>query len=448
MKVKELLEAIAISQAKPYLKAWDPSTYKNIFSKFPDHNKNYTRIYLPLGKEEKKVEQPKEIDSKINDLGYKVDDYISGIASKISDPKRKIKIGKLLSQDPDLLKKFTNDPQRSLSKNSDLEICISRHPYDVAGMSTGRGWSSCMNLTDGINSHYVMADVKAGTLVAYLINKNDRNLQHPVARIAIKPFLNINDSDYILVPSNNVYGEENSLFEKKVHEWCDKVSSRKMAGLYCVDGSLYPERYDDKFKIHGDINDLDEQEILEILEHKPDIIKHIKNPTEEMQMLAVKADGRLIKDIKNPSEELQLAAINETPEAFEFIKNPSEEMQMLAVQENGSAVRFIKNPSEKVQMLAIQKNGYNIRFIDNPTEEMQMLAVKADGRLIKDINNPSEELKLFLVNQNPENIELLHNPSLKLQLAAIRQNPDSYRFIDNPSEAATQLYRSLSKKPS
>jgi len=77
-----------------------------------------------------------------------------------------------------------------------------------------------------------------------------------------------------------------------------------------------------------------------------------------------------------------------------------------------------------------------------------MLAVKADGRLIKDINNPSEELKLFLVNQNPENIELLHNPSLKLQLAAIRQNPDSYRFIDNPSEAATQLYRSLSKKPS
>lgn len=39
--------------------------------------------------------------------------------------------------------------QRISSKDTEYVIVLSRHPYDIAGMNTGRGWKSCMNLIYG-----------------------------------------------------------------------------------------------------------------------------------------------------------------------------------------------------------------------------------------------------------------------------------------------------------
>jgi len=59
-------------------------------------------------------------------------------------------------------------------------------------------------------------------------------------------------------------------------------------------------------------------------------------------------------------------------------KNPSEAVQMAAVKKNGYAIEYIKNPSEAVQLAAVKQNGYAIQFIKNPSE-----AVEARMRLFE-----------------------------------------------------------------
>ena len=48
--------------------------------------------------------------------------------------------------------------------------------------------------------------------------------------------------------------------------------------------------------------------VLPCLQTSGVAIEHIKNPSEEVQLAAVKQDGWVIRYIKNPSKKVQLAA--------------------------------------------------------------------------------------------------------------------------------------------
>ena len=80
-----------------------------------------------------------------------------------------------------------------------LKVVISRDPVDIAGMSTGRRWTSCMAKGRG-NHYYVPKEIAAGTLVAYLTHKDDETLEHPLMRVLLKPFHN-QAGETILVPN-------------------------------------------------------------------------------------------------------------------------------------------------------------------------------------------------------------------------------------------------------
>ena len=69
--------------------------------------------------------------------------------------------------------------------------------------------------------------------------------------------------------------------------------------------------------------------------------------------------GDLIKFIDNPSEELQLAAVRSNSYSIQYIKNPSEKVQLAAVEQDPRFIQYIKNPTEKVIQLARSK-GVNI----------------------------------------------------------------------------------------
>ena len=149
MKLIQLFEALPPSKYRHYRQAWKSSTYKDLFAKF-DHDKKLFRIYLPLQVKETakgNTAIQKEVEVAVNKQGFEITDYIAGIAIS-HDGQRRFKIGKLINDNTELLKKFSNDPVRAASRKNNLLVCISRHPYDIAGMSTGRGWTSCMNLTD------------------------------------------------------------------------------------------------------------------------------------------------------------------------------------------------------------------------------------------------------------------------------------------------------------
>ena len=140
--------------------------------------------------------------------GYRYFDFSKGTCS--TDKKNWIKFntllrkakkdGKVSDDGEENVKRYLkmyNDFKSKLGefkKKANYEIeysaVLSRGAIDIAGMSTDRGWDSCMDL-DGNQMHkmYVKKDVEHGTLIAYLIKKKDTNLQEPLGRVLIKPYI-------------------------------------------------------------------------------------------------------------------------------------------------------------------------------------------------------------------------------------------------------------------
>lgn len=150
----------------------------------------------------------------------------------------------------DIIKQFNLRPSKKLLKLNKLMVCITRRPVDVAAMSSGQRWSSCMTLPGyhpertegGIYHDRVKGDIVAGTIVAYLIEDSEKGKglrdPKPYARLAAKPFVlydeNKNIIDMILVNENSLY-HDNSL-DKNIYEkfndffnkWLDKNQEDKI----------------------------------------------------------------------------------------------------------------------------------------------------------------------------------------------------------------------------
>jgi hypothetical protein len=56
----------------------------------------------------------------------------------------------------------------------------------------------------------------------------------------------------------------------------------------------------------------------------------------------------------NPKYDLE-KQVYKNGKLIQFIENPSEEVQLAAVKENGYSIQFIENPSERVQLAAVKK---------------------------------------------------------------------------------------------
>lgn len=208
--------------------------------------------------------------------GYKVDNYETGLAYHESDPKRKLKIPAVLqkigiadketgmhrSKKGDLLtysQAYAADPVRAAAKK-DKQIVITRNKYDVAGMSTGRGWTSCMNLEQGSNRRYVKNDIEQGTLTAYLCTKEDNGISHPIGRVNLKRFEHLSTKHAIYKPEDSTYGTIPTNFHKKVSEWSDQHYPEKDAGIYMKHADLYND--DGKDTITHKLHELDPEKDL------------------------------------------------------------------------------------------------------------------------------------------------------------------------------------------
>ena len=89
-------------------------------------------------------------------------------------------------------------------KPDDLMVVISRDPQKIGEMSSGQHWQSCM-AEGGINFRYVPADIEAGSLVAYVVSKDDPEARYPLMRQLLKPFHNDANGKTVLIPAH-VYG--------------------------------------------------------------------------------------------------------------------------------------------------------------------------------------------------------------------------------------------------
>ena len=245
-----LLEALKPSQYREYVKGWDHTKQAELFG-------GKYRIYLPLEKyvddsddkqEESRIE-PKLRKALLN-AGFELVDYKKGIVT--DKYKREVSIGRVLnklqSKNPEianLRKEFEQDPVRFGLKQKSTEklVVISRHPYDIAGQSTGRGWTSCKNLKTGSMKKHVRPETKYD-LIAYLINANDRNIENPLGRLMIHCYQSDDKSQTVFVAEETIYPKELNIkplgaaFESTVNAWL-KTKFKLQHGMYVIEHDVY-----------------------------------------------------------------------------------------------------------------------------------------------------------------------------------------------------------------
>lgn len=108
--------------------------------------------------------------------------------------------------------------------------------------------------------------------------------------------------------------------------------------------------------------------------------------TEEMMLEILQANGGwMIMYIVNPSEKIQLEAVKKNGDNITFIKTPTEEVQFEAFKEIITAEKGIRHnyslnrynlcfvPTEKVCIEAIKYSSLAYEFIKKPTVEMLIL---------------------------------------------------------------------------
>lgn len=239
------------------------------------------RIYLPLSSPEGSEGVDKDVADALANGGYRIQDYRQGTA--LDKYGRVTSIGKALASierqeakqlsqssanwSPvkqqeqqsshqkywkELTQTFQNSAYRAHSSGiqSPYEVVISCNPHDVGQMSTGRDWTSCMDLNGGSNSDDVYKEVAKGGLVAYLIRQEDHDITKPLARIAIHRYDN-KVGQSLAVPEDSVYGNPLPGFEEVVKHWLANKQSTHPIGAYKRRGGQYSDTYDTHY-IHSD----------------------------------------------------------------------------------------------------------------------------------------------------------------------------------------------------
>ncbi len=154
------------------------------------------RIYLRI-----KDTMPSPLENlvmaKLEEKGYRLLDYKAGYATDAAG-KQKFRIGKLLADDPDMMRLFSQDPFRV----TEPIIVLSRNADDIARMSADRGWDSCMSpdAPEAKFTDHVPEDIRQGAVIAYLITPDDPHIHDPLARIMIKPYREIHDGGELFDP--------------------------------------------------------------------------------------------------------------------------------------------------------------------------------------------------------------------------------------------------------
>lgn len=294
-----LLEELTEKQKKT-VNSWGSPDAADDISKHV-YPRGHHRIEIPLenapDNPDRKIEADYRVEDHLKKHGYDIHDYGKGIATKkitVGNPAKgiphqekvsKVNIGKVLSdtEAPEHIKNaFANDTNRQGVHLHNMKVIISKHPHDVAGASTGRGWTSCMDMgkekSDGNQSCQLENDIKHGTHSAYLVHSHDTDIKNPVARVSLKPFQSEDSHHTILRPEDKVYGvstrkagDAGNIIKNKtqedllhtLHKWADVNFPTRPAEVY----RKHPGVYDDDLKsLHYDKS----QETLDKIANHPD----------------------------------------------------------------------------------------------------------------------------------------------------------------------------------
>jgi hypothetical protein len=160
----------------------------------------------------------------------------------------------------DIIRWFEMSPSRSGSgKSKEYAIVISKNPEDLENMSTGRSWSSCMEIGKGGNYGQVYCEIKDGGFIAYLTTPDDKEIENPKSRVLIRR-LDSKTGNPIAVVEESIYGWEVPGFVQEVKKWVESKQGKIKIGEYQLKGAehsdtfgakemMLPDNVEDLFKL-------------------------------------------------------------------------------------------------------------------------------------------------------------------------------------------------------
>lgn len=227
--------------------------------------------------------------------------------------KKRQTIGSLLSDNPELQKKHAAQGAKAGAQSKNLSVVISRNPEDVAGMSTGRGWTSCKRMSDpeaktsekakgGPAEKFLKNDITTtGTHVAYLVNSDDKEAKNPIARISLNPYVSASGQHTILRPPRDSanpgriqqYGGGNEDFEHTVRNWAETNTPQDpKEPFYKIHDSTYDDEHlnDPNTRSHYFSPSIDKKTIGDVIKKtSPETVKALLKSHPDIDESHVKA---------------------------------------------------------------------------------------------------------------------------------------------------------------
>lgn len=224
---------------------------------------------------------------------------------------------------------------------------------------------------------------------------------------------------------------------------------------------------DDIF-LTGNVDALSESDQIRVVSKHPWKIAGITNPSEEVQLAAVRnntfALDYILENGVIPPESVQLVVVKtHGTQLTDLLKHnikPSEAVQLAAVQEEGEMIYNIINsgikPSENVVAAAIKTYFYVLKSIDNTliTPKIKITILKvlmdyikhSDRFLAVDLYNILRDKQfkwpeLDIIYKKMTDIGMLtesqdlNSANEAEQISAVQQDRDALKNIKNPSEA-------------
>jgi len=194
-------------------------------------------------------------------------------------------------------------------------VVLSRHPYDVAGMSTAKRWQSCKDTVSGCNRHFLDDEV-GHLLIAYVVNPKRKGkdlLNDPYARLLVLPVKG--DDGYGLYVSVDIYkfGGEfkdfHSIVENYVEQFMVTYSSsdEKVAV-----GGYYPDAgFEDE--------DARQERLFNLIDR---IVRRIQYSTSDFdEDMRDYIQTKMAEDDLNPEDVIPDVLIDEIDKLFRTLNN-------------------------------------------------------------------------------------------------------------------------------
>ena len=199
-----------------------------------------------------------------------------------------------------------------------------------------------------------------------------------------------------LLPPNELSVDEKNLLTKWITKGKQKIDHSDVIKSILIMMSPNNIQY---------INNPDEEECLRVVYEEPSLIKHIKDPSEILQLAAIGTGklpaGMIFNMIENPAMSVWEKVIEETPGTIKTTVDPAINLQLIAIKQLPSLITSpLKGENgwaDEAKCLAFQMDNSLFPYVDNPSIDDCWTALRHDSSFISHIKDPLDEMKAFAI---------------------------------------------------